>query len=75
MVSDNKLPGAYFSLYKGVVLKVCKSAYMFLFKMEMLKLSIKFSFIHVEWVLWLTWVYFRVSTKKTTMDDLNSKKI
>jgi hypothetical protein len=30
----------------------------------MLKLSIKFSLIHVEWVLWLTWVFFRVSTKK-----------
>ena len=64
MVSDNKLAGAYFSLYKGVVLKVCKSAYMFLFKMEMLKLSIKFSLIHVEWVLWLTWVFLELAQRK-----------
>jgi hypothetical protein len=41
----NRLPGAYFfSLHKGVVLKTCTNAF-FLFKVEMLKLSIKISFI------------------------------
>ena len=49
LVSDNRLPGAYFfSLYKGVVLKACKNPYFFLFKVEMLKLSIKFSLMHVQ---------------------------
>jgi hypothetical protein len=44
----------------------------------MLKLSIKFSLIHVQWVIWLTWGVFRVNTKKKNngwfklKEDLNT---
>jgi len=39
-------------------------------------ITIKFSLIHVQWVLWLTWYFFsELTQRKKTMDDLSSKKI